>query len=121
MGYTDLGAFGGHDIPTPNLDALAMEGIRLTNFHANVSCAPTRAMLLSGTGNHEAGMGSQRALEIFAGPICRACNNSKEKSICFNGAIIDSIPVSISSPLAVERGTEASKGRCLSTFITLMI
>ena len=67
MGYTDLGAFGGHDIPTPNLDALAMEGIRLTNFHANVSCAPTRAMLLSGTGNHEAGMGSQQALDIFAG------------------------------------------------------
>lgn len=59
MGYTDLGAFGGHDIPTPNLDWLAMEGLRLTNFHASPSCAPTRAMLMSGTGNHEAGLGTQ--------------------------------------------------------------
>ena len=65
MGFTDLGAFGGHDIPTPNLDMLAMQGIRLTNFHANVSCAPTRAMLLSGTGNHEAGMGSQQMTDAF--------------------------------------------------------
>ncbi|MCL4147859.1 UNVERIFIED_CONTAM: hypothetical protein GTU68_007632 [Idotea baltica] len=61
MGYTDLGAFGGHDIPTPNLDSLAMQGIRLTNFHASISCAPTRSMLMSGTGNHEAGLGTQRA------------------------------------------------------------
>lgn len=67
MGYTDLGAFGGQDIPTPNLDNLAMQGVRLTNFHANVSCAPTRSMLLSGTGNHEAGMGSQWALPEFSG------------------------------------------------------
>ncbi len=69
MGYTDLGAFGGHDIPTPNLDALAMEGVRLTNFHANVSCAPTRSMLMSGTGNHEAGMGSQHVLPEFVGNV----------------------------------------------------
>lgn len=69
MGYTDLGAFGGHDIPTPNLDALAMQGVRLTNFHANVSCAPTRSMLMSGTGNHEAGMGSQQVRAEFAGQV----------------------------------------------------
>ena len=53
MGYTDLGAFGGHDIPTPNLDGLAMQGVRLANFHVSASCAPTRTMLMSGTGNHE--------------------------------------------------------------------
>lgn len=61
MGYTDLGAFGGSDMPTPNFDALAMQGVRLTNFHASISCAPTRSMLMSGTGNHEAGLGTQRA------------------------------------------------------------
>lgn len=61
MGYTDLGAFGGTDMPTPNLDRLAMQGVRLTNFHASISCAPTRSMLMSGTGNHEAGLGSQRS------------------------------------------------------------
>ena len=67
MGYTDLGAFGGDDIPTPNLDTLAYSGIRLTNFHAAPSCAPTRAMLMSGTGNHEAGLGSQLFNQMFAG------------------------------------------------------
>jgi arylsulfatase A-like enzyme len=67
MGYTDLGAFGGNDIPTPNLDKLALEGVRLTNFHVSVSCAPTRSMLMSGTGNHEAGMGSQQSYPAFEG------------------------------------------------------
>ena len=67
MGYTDLGAFGGTDIPTPNLDRLAYHGIRLTNFHSAPSCAPTRAMLMSGTGNHEAGIGSQLYNAIFEG------------------------------------------------------
>lgn len=55
MGYTDVGSFGG-EIPTPNLDALAMEGLRFTNFHAAPNCAPTRAMLMSGTTNAEAGV-----------------------------------------------------------------
>ena len=62
LGYTDLGAFGG-EITTDNLDAIAREGIRLTNFHTAPSCAPTRAMLLTGMDNHQAGMGSQKGLE----------------------------------------------------------
>jgi len=57
MGYTDLGAYGG-EISTPNLDELAYAGVRLTNFHAAPQCAPTRSMLMSGAGNHKAGMGS---------------------------------------------------------------
>ncbi len=57
MGYTDIGSFGA-EIPTPNLDALAMAGVRLANFHAAPVCAPARAMLLSGMDNHEAGIGS---------------------------------------------------------------
>ncbi len=61
LGYTDLGAFGG-EIETPNLDALAYDGLRLTNFHAGASCAPTRAMLMTGTDHHVAGMGSQGGL-----------------------------------------------------------
>ena len=59
MGFTDLGAFGGHDIRTPNLDELALNGIRFTNFHGHIRCAPSRALLMSGTGNHEAGLGTQ--------------------------------------------------------------
>ena len=57
MGYTDIGAFGS-EIRTPNVDALANAGIKLTNFHSSPQCAPTRAMLLSGADNHKAGMGS---------------------------------------------------------------
>lgn len=67
MGYTDFGAFGGKDIPTPNFDSLAMEGVRLTNFHTSAVCSPTRAMLMSGTGNHEAGKGQQREFPEFLG------------------------------------------------------
>ena len=66
MGYTDLGAFGGADIPTPNLDRLAMGGVRFNNFHVAPSCAPTRSMLMSGTGNHEAGLGSQLVRPEYA-------------------------------------------------------
>ena len=57
MGYTDIGAFGS-EVATPNLDALAFAGVRLTNFHSSPQCAPTRSMLLSGSDNHKAGMGS---------------------------------------------------------------
>ena len=57
MGYSDLGVFGG-EIPTPNLDALAREGVQLTNFHVAPTCSPTRSMLMSGTDNHVAGLGS---------------------------------------------------------------
>ena len=67
MGYSDLGSFGSRDIPTPNLDRLALEGIRFNNFHVAPSCAPTRSMLMSGTGNHEAGLGSQIARPEYAG------------------------------------------------------
>jgi arylsulfatase len=56
LGYADLGAFGG-EIPTPNLDQLARRGMLLTNFYANMTCSPTRAMVMSGMDNHLAGMG----------------------------------------------------------------
>ena len=61
VGSTDLGPFGG-EINTPNIDALAGEGVRFVNFHTNVSCSPTRSMLLSGTDNHVAGLGNMAEL-----------------------------------------------------------
>ena len=57
LGYTDLGSFGG-EIRTPNLDALAVEGIRNTAFYTAPTCSPTRAMLLSGVDNHRNGYGT---------------------------------------------------------------
>ncbi|NUN01541.1 MAG: sulfatase-like hydrolase/transferase, partial [Bryobacteraceae bacterium] len=55
LGFSDLGAFGG-EIATPHLDALAREGLRMTDFHTAATCSPTRAMLLSGTDHHRAGI-----------------------------------------------------------------
>jgi arylsulfatase A-like enzyme len=55
MGYTDVGFLGG-EIATPNLDELALGGLRFTNFHAGSSCSPTRAMLISGVTNREVGI-----------------------------------------------------------------
>ncbi|WP_370552002.1 sulfatase-like hydrolase/transferase [Haliea sp. E1-2-M8] len=57
LGYSDLGSFGG-EIQTPHLDQLAAEGMRLTNFHAAPSCSLTRSMIMSGTYNHQAGLGA---------------------------------------------------------------
>ncbi|MBF8269919.1 MAG: arylsulfatase [Gammaproteobacteria bacterium] len=56
LGYADIGAFGS-EIPTPNIDALARNGMLLTNFHSSLTCSPTRSMLMSGTDNHRAGLG----------------------------------------------------------------
>jgi arylsulfatase A-like enzyme len=57
MGYSDIGPFGG-EIATPALDALAKEGLRLTNFHVLASCSPSRSVLMSGMDNHLAGLGT---------------------------------------------------------------
>ncbi len=49
LGYGDLGSYGAPDIKTPNLDRLAREGVRFTDFYANAPvCTPTRAGLMSG-------------------------------------------------------------------------
>ncbi len=56
LGWFDLGAFGG-EIDTPHFDRVAMRGVRLTNFHTAPVCAPTRAMLMTGSDHHEVGLG----------------------------------------------------------------
>ena len=58
LGYADLGVLGSN-IRTPNIDALARDGLRFSQFRTAPFCAPTRAMLLSGNNNHVAGMGNQ--------------------------------------------------------------
>ncbi len=61
LGYSDLGSYGS-EIATPNLDALASEGLRMTNFHTAPTCSPTRSMMLSGTDSHIAGLGNMAEL-----------------------------------------------------------
>ena len=49
MGWADLGSYGAPDVKTPNIDRLARQGVRFTDFYANaVLCSPTRAGLISG-------------------------------------------------------------------------
>ncbi len=48
-GYADTGSYGAPDIRTPNIDSLARDGVKLTDFYANaMSCTPTRAGFISG-------------------------------------------------------------------------
>ena len=49
QGYADIGAYGAQDLRTPNIDRLANEGIRFTDFYAQPVCGPTRASLLTGS------------------------------------------------------------------------
>ena len=57
MGFSDMGSFGG-EINTPNLDAIANDGVRFSQFYTHASCSPTRSMLLSGTDTHVNGLGN---------------------------------------------------------------
>lgn len=56
LGFSDLGCYGS-EIPTPNLDALAENGIRFTQFYNTSRCCPSRASLLTGMYSHQAGVG----------------------------------------------------------------
>ncbi len=47
LGWSDLGCYGG-EIPTPNLDALAANGVRFRQFYQSTRCSPTRISLMSG-------------------------------------------------------------------------
>ncbi len=54
-GFAQFGCFGS-DIDTPNVDALAADGLQYTNFHVAPLCSPTRASLLTGRSQHAVGM-----------------------------------------------------------------
>ena len=56
MGFSDIGCYGG-EIRTPNLDGLAANGVRFTQFYNTARCCPTRASLMTGLYQHQAGVG----------------------------------------------------------------
>ena len=57
MGYGDLGCYGCQDIATPNIDRLAAEGLRFTDFYAACAvCSPSRAATLTGRFSVRAGV-----------------------------------------------------------------
>jgi arylsulfatase len=73
MGYSDLGCYGG-ELTTPNLDALAANGLRFTQFYNTARCCPTRASLLTGLYPHQAGVGhmtEDRGFDGYRGVLNR--------------------------------------------------
>ena len=56
MGYSDIGCYGG-EIDTPNIDALAKNGLRFKQFYNSGRCCPTRASLMTGLHPHQVGIG----------------------------------------------------------------
>src|SRR5919201_1470001 len=75
MGYSDLGCYGG-EIATPNLDALAANGLRFTQFYNTARCCPTRASLLTGLYPHQAGVGhmmEDKRTDGYRGDLRRDC------------------------------------------------
>src|SRR6516162_6868238 len=56
MGFSDIGCYGS-EIETPNLNRLASQGVRFTQFRNTARCCPSRSSLLTGLYPHQAGVG----------------------------------------------------------------
>jgi len=75
MGYSDIGCYGG-EIRTPNLDGLADGGLRFTQFYNTARCCPTRASLMSGLYQHQAGVGHMMGdygIDSYRGDLSNKC------------------------------------------------
>lgn len=77
LGFSDIGPYGG-EIETPNLDRLAKDGLRYTQFYNASVCCPSRASLMTGLYPHAAGMG--------------AMNHRNQKGPAYRGQLRDSAP-----------------------------
>ena len=66
LGYGDIGSYGCKDIPTPNIDQLAAEGVRCTaSYITNPPCCPSRCSLMMGQYGQRFGKyGMSRGLPI---------------------------------------------------------
>lgn len=73
MGFSDIGCYGG-EIDTPNLDRLAAQGLRYSQFYNTARCSPSRASLLTGLHPHQTGIG---ILTYSTGPEGYAGNLNK--------------------------------------------
>ncbi len=62
-GYSQLGCYGG-PVPTPNMDALAADGLRFTDFNTCALCSPTRSCLMTGYNSHTTGYAFLSATDL---------------------------------------------------------
>ncbi len=75
MGFSDIGCYGG-EIETPNLDRLAANGLRYSQFYNTARCSPSRASLLTGLHPHQTGIGIltySTGPEGYAGNLNKRC------------------------------------------------
>lgn len=75
LGYSDIGCYGG-EINTPNINRLAENGLRFTQFYNTARCCPTRASLLTGLYQHQTGVGhmmSDRGFDGYRGDLNKRC------------------------------------------------
>lgn len=79
VGFAQYGCFGGL-INTPNIDALAADGLRYNNFHTPALCSPSRAALMAGRNTHKIGLGSH-ALTAMGFPGYNGTPPESAKSI----------------------------------------
>jgi arylsulfatase A-like enzyme len=69
LGYADIGVNGCKDIPTPNIDSIANNGVRFTDgYAAHPVCSPSRAALMSGMYQHRFGFEHNSGPERYASP-----------------------------------------------------
>jgi len=79
VGFAQVESFGGL-IETPNIDALADNGLRYNNFHTTALCSPSRATLMAGRNPHSIGLGSH-ALTAMGFPGYNAIMPESAKSV----------------------------------------
>lgn len=72
MGFSDIGSYGS-EINTPNLDRLAFQGVRFSQFYNAGRCCPSRAALLTGLYSHQAGIGHM--IDEYTAPIRQKLNS----------------------------------------------
>ena len=75
LGFSDIGCYGG-EINTPNINYLAQNGIRYTQFYNTSRCCPTRASLLTGLYNQQAGVGKMTDAEDESGYLGHLTKNA---------------------------------------------
>jgi arylsulfatase A-like enzyme len=113
MGFSDLGSFGS-EIHTPNLDRLAGEGLKITQFYNSGRCCPSRAALLTGLYPHQAGVGDMvqdKGSPAYQGYLSEHCVTIAQllKTVGYHTIVSGKWHVGlVSSALAHNRGFDKS-------------